>query len=340
MISGQERDPPYRRLSCGRRGSSARDKSPGYRPMIEGRMGEILLIVNGDDFGASEEVNEAVVLAFRTGVLTSCSLMTSGNAFDHAVGLARENPGLAVGIHLVTVLGRPVLPPFEIPDIVDTHGRLLSNPTLAGLKYYFSLRARRQLMKELDAQFRKFLSTGLHPSHIDSHLHMHIHPVIRDAAIELGMRYGVRRMRVPRDDLDITTRFQGARPFSNKLSDRIFRSLNRHMRAKLRRNGFVFPDRVFGLFMSGRMNEDYFLHVLDHLHDASNEIYFHPSVHPRDRTPGVQDLHGMREFRALTSAAVKNRIRESGIHLADYRRLDRDHEPAGEAFSSRSKETR
>ena len=59
------------------------------------------LIVNADDFGSSEAVNEAVVRAYTEGVLTSCSLMVTGAAFEHAVRLAHAHPGLAVGIHLV-----------------------------------------------------------------------------------------------------------------------------------------------------------------------------------------------------------------------------------------------
>ncbi len=54
------------------------------------------LIVNADDFGISETVNEAVIRAFTEGVLTSCSLMVTGEAFEHAVSLARAHPGLVV----------------------------------------------------------------------------------------------------------------------------------------------------------------------------------------------------------------------------------------------------
>jgi hypothetical protein len=43
------------------------------------------LIVNADDFGCSEEVNEAIIRAYNEGVLTSTSLMVTGSAFDHAV---------------------------------------------------------------------------------------------------------------------------------------------------------------------------------------------------------------------------------------------------------------
>ncbi|PYV88356.1 MAG: hypothetical protein DMG05_15680 [Acidobacteria bacterium] len=128
------------------------------------------MIVNADDFGMSKEVNEAVVHAFKEGVLTSCSLMVTGEAFDEAVQLAKENRGLAVGIHLVTVMGRSVLPRSEIPALVDEKGLFSCHPGLAGLKYYFSKQARAQLRKELAAQFEKFQSTGLPFSHIDAHL--------------------------------------------------------------------------------------------------------------------------------------------------------------------------
>jgi chitin disaccharide deacetylase len=165
------------------------------------------VIINGDDFGRSPEVNEAVIRSFRTGTLSSCSLMVTGDAFEHAVRLALENPDLAVGIHLVTVQGKAVLPYFEIPSLVDREGRFSQSPTAAGLKYYFLKKARRQLRRELTAQFQRFHATGLRLSHVDSHLHMHVHPVIFGVAVELAERYGVRRMRVPQDDFQLALRF-------------------------------------------------------------------------------------------------------------------------------------
>src|SRR5713101_2744907 len=91
------------------------------------------LIVNADDFGSSEAVNEAVVRAYTEGVLTSCSLMVTGAAFEHAVRLAHAHPGLAVGIHLVTVMDRAVLAPATIPTLVDPRGYFSPNPIVAGL---------------------------------------------------------------------------------------------------------------------------------------------------------------------------------------------------------------
>jgi len=64
-----------------------------------------LLIVNADDFGFTRDVNEGIVHAHRQGILTASTLMATGPAFEHAVELARANPGLDVGVHLVLVGG-------------------------------------------------------------------------------------------------------------------------------------------------------------------------------------------------------------------------------------------
>lgn len=69
------------------------------------------LIVNADDFGSSPEVNRAIICAYQNGILTSCSLMVTGEAFEEAVNLAKKNPGMGVGLHLTTVLGKSVLSP-------------------------------------------------------------------------------------------------------------------------------------------------------------------------------------------------------------------------------------
>jgi predicted glycoside hydrolase/deacetylase ChbG (UPF0249 family) len=72
----------------------------------------------------------------------------------------------------------------------------------------FSPRARSELRQELRAQFDKFAATGLRLSHIDEHLHMHVHLVIFRAALELGLRYGVRRMRVPQEEYRLAVNFR------------------------------------------------------------------------------------------------------------------------------------
>jgi len=276
------------------------------------------LIVNADDFGISEAVNEAVIRAFTEGVLTSCSLMVTGEAFEHAVSLAHAHPDLAVGLHLVTVMGRAVLPPSAIPTLVDAAGHFVSSPTRAGLQYYFSPQARSELRQELRAQFDKFAATGLRLSHIDGHLHMHVHPVIFRAALELGLRYGVRRMRVPQEEYGLAVHFRRQYTGKKALYTMLFSLLAHCMKRQLRASDFVYAERVYGNLYSGQMDEQYFLYMLDNFHATTNEIYFHPAVYPADCMLNTAEQQCTREFAALTSPSVCRRAHELGIELVNY----------------------
>ncbi|MGB6604265.1 MAG: ChbG/HpnK family deacetylase, partial [Steroidobacteraceae bacterium] len=81
------------------------------------------LIVTADDFGAAPEVNEAVEAAHRHGILSATSLMIGAPAAADAVSRARRMPALRVGLHLVLVDGRPVLPAAAVARLVDAEGR-------------------------------------------------------------------------------------------------------------------------------------------------------------------------------------------------------------------------
>jgi hopanoid biosynthesis associated protein HpnK len=282
----------------------------------------IQLIVNADDFGASEEVNEAVIRAFQEGVLTSCSLMVTGEAFNQAVRLAKENPRLAVGIHLVTVKGRAVLPKSVIPSLVDAQGRFSDDPVASGLRYFFSRSARRQLKQELAAQFDRFKATGLRFSHIDGHLHMHIHPLVFDLAVRLGEQHGVRRMRVPEDDLALARRFHRDAPIGNRVHHWLFSLRVRAMKHRLKQKNFIFTERVYGHFQSGRMNVEYFHCALQHLQARTNEIYFHPAYHHAAPSLSAEYLQGLIEFKALTDKRIVDLLSHSQIELINYFQLD------------------
>jgi predicted glycoside hydrolase/deacetylase ChbG (UPF0249 family) len=172
--------------------------------------------------------------------------MVTGEAFEEAVRLARENPGLAVGIHLVTVSGRSALPPSEIPALVDSSGYFSNSARAAGLKYFFSKQARSQLRQELAAQFERFLTTGLPCSHIDGHLHMHVHPVILKAAIVLGIHNKVKRMRVPHDDLKLGIQFDRSSPSQESDPCRYFWPPLAFHENQTQTQRLPVPERVYG----------------------------------------------------------------------------------------------
>jgi hopanoid biosynthesis associated protein HpnK len=287
----------------------------------------IPLIINGDDFGYSEAVNRAIVLAHREGVLTSCSLMVNERAACHAVELARSNPGLAVGLHLVLVLGRASLPHAEIPHITDANGDFTNSPFRAGVRYYFSPAARRELRREMRAQFERFTATGLRFSHVDGHAHLHQHPVIFDELIKLCEEFGVRRVRVVKGEMLLSLKLDRKNLAAKLALGTVYNLLGRGVERRLRGRGFVRPQKVYGLLQSGDMNEDYLLGLIrligrrNQFDAASGEIYAHPLAFDADLKSKRENPGGERELKALISARLRSAIESAGFRLATYETL-------------------
>ena len=152
---------------------------------------------SADDFGLTPSVNAGIERAHRDGILQAASLMVGAPAADEAVRIAHANPRLRVGLHLVVIEGPAVLPPAEIPDLVDAGGQFPSNQLTLGLNYFFRPRIRRQLRAEIHAQYAAFAKTGLALDHANAHKHMHLHPTVGAMMLAVGREFGLRRIRVP-----------------------------------------------------------------------------------------------------------------------------------------------
>lgn len=262
----------------------------------------IELVVTADDFGADLAVNEAVETAYREGVLTAASLMVAGKAAGDAVDRARRLPGLGVGLHVVLVEGRPVLPPGQVPDLVDASGAFRGNMALAGLRFALSPRARRQLSDEIDAQFAAFAATDLPLDHVNSHKHFHVHPVIGRMVIDAARRYGARAIRAP---------VEPGRPWG---SAGLAVAFARRLRRRAARAGLVAPETVFGLADSGHMDTVRTERALAGLSPGLNELYLHPAT--RDDWPGHAPGYRYRaELDALVAPATRAALSARGVRL-------------------------
>ncbi len=120
------------------------------------------LVVNADDFGASEGVNRGILHAHVHGIVTSTSLMVTGRARENAAELARQHPELGIGLHW------------------DLDGERIP------------LEDARAVRDELTYQLDAFETlVGRPPTHVDSHHHVHrrdeIAPIARELASALGV---------------------------------------------------------------------------------------------------------------------------------------------------------
>lgn len=279
--------------------------------------------INGDDFGFSSGVNQGIIKAHEQGVLTSTSLMVTGDAFEEAIALAKTHPNLAVGLHLVLGCGKAVLPPHQIPHLVDSAGYFSSDSVKAGLRYQFSQGARRELQLEIRAQLETFRQSGLQLSHVDGHLHMHCHPVVLRSLVELADEFNIKVIRLPWEELSFTLNLDRRDLLTKLIWWGVFTGLRRYGERLLNSKGIRFGDRVYGLLQSGRMSEEYLLGLIPQIQADFVEIYSHPAIaisgEPLNGPPGVGEI----ELAATLSDRVRETLAANGFELTNYHKLNR-----------------
>jgi hopanoid biosynthesis associated protein HpnK len=273
------------------------------------------VIVTGDDFGLAHPVNAAIERAHRRGVLGSASLMVAGSAASDAVERARRLPDLRVGLHLVVTRGRSVLSPREIPALVEGDGHFRRNLLVAGLHYYASSEARRQLALEIRAQFEAFAATGLELDHADAHNHMHLHPTILTLLIEIGRDFGVKAVRLPYEPL---ASWRSAPAWLLLLPWTVT------MRRRLAAHGLFCNDYLFGMGRGGSIDGESLERIVRGLPDGVSEIHLHPATAACiDADPNGRHTRRDRELEALLSPNVRRAFAEVGAERVAYGTLFR-----------------
>jgi hopanoid biosynthesis associated protein HpnK len=266
------------------------------------------LIVTADDFGAAVEVNQAVERAHRDGILSAASLMVSGPAATDAVARAKAMPSLRVGLHLVRVEGKPVLPADKVPDLVDATGHFRTDMARAGAAMFFLPKVREQLRREIEAQFAAFAATGLALDHVNAHKHFHLHPTIARFMVDGAKAHGAKGARVPLEPQEVLARIE---PHKASGVVALTTPFARALQARFRKVGIAAPDQVFGLAWSGAMTASRLMGLLENLPEGLTEIYTHPATGPYSGSaPGYQ--YGA-ELVALTQPELSDLLVRKGI---------------------------
>lgn len=276
--------------------------------------GEILngLVITADDFGLATEVNEAVEFAHRKGVLTAASLMVTGAGAARAVALAKRLPRLRVGLHLTFLEDKPAAPPQEIPDLVDSRGRLRDDKFRLAFALAMRASVRSQLRREIAAQFSAFRRTGLPLDHVNAHGHFHVHPMLAGEVVAACLDYAAVALRVPREPASIVARIEGAASPQAHIA-----AWTGLLRSRARRARLLTPDTVFGLRWSGQMTTRRIAGLLEQLPEGLTEIYTHPAT--ADAFSGhATGYRYTQELAALTDPEVIKSLRRCGHHAGGY----------------------
>lgn len=266
------------------------------------------LIVNADDFGFTTGVNDGIVEAHCSGILTAATLMANGPAFEHAVESARRHPALDVGCHLVLVGGKSVAEPGV--DLSRTVGQLLRRLVDGSSRHWIE--------RELAAQVEKTLRSGLQPSHLDTHKHCHLAPPVLEAVCRISKRFSIPWVRRP-FDLPLT----GAAPLGTRMLNSGFRFLRGRFDRTLARYQCRTTDYFAGFQWTGNFRAAELAGLIRRLPEGLTEFMCHPGRCTDELRQAPTRLKESREqeLQALTAPEVRRALEECGIRLTTYREM-------------------
>ena len=265
------------------------------------------LVTNADDFGFTPDVNEGIIEAHCNGILTATTLMANGDAFDDAVRLARENPTLDVGCHLVLIGGHSLTNPKRM---LPTSTSELTRQVFAG---------RIEIYDELEAQVRKILAAGISPTHLDTHKHTHLLPSVFRAVCGIAENFRIKWVRRPID-------FDGppVGEWKQRWMGKVIRRAAANLGPSLRHGGLKHTDHFWGFSVTGKLDEAALSAMMAYVPEGSTELMVHPGRLRAELAVAPTRLKQSRELelKALVSPAVREAVSAAGIQLVNYRQLN------------------
>ena len=245
--------------------------------------------------------------------------MVTAPAADHAIENAKNLPELNVGLHLVLSNGKAKLPQSEIPKLINHIGEFHTSEFYSGVKYFFDIKTRQQLKKEIRAQFEAFSKTGLKLDHVNAHNHMHLHPTIFNLIIKIGYDYNLTAIRIPNEP-PLNSIVDNKKEFMVRYFRWIFFMLfTFFMKKKCKKNNIVFNDIIFGLHDTGHMNIEKLIRINPHITNGITEIYAHPATkNIHNNQIAMNNDESEAEYKALIHARTKRAIKKFDIRLSGF----------------------
>ena len=222
-------------------------------------------------------MTEGAIRAHREGIVTACSIVANGRAFDDAVTRLSQVASLEVGVHLTLVDERPLT-------------------SIAFPKSYAGFAAKHLFMnagaieRELRAQVEKVLGAGLRITHLNGHQHLHMLPRVYRIVERIARDHEIGYIRVVNDHGSSARRF----------SIGVLSALGRRVDA---------TRRTIGVAEAGHLRD--IEHLLDYV-EGITELVAHPGVAVEGYRWGYE---WEEELAALCEPSLRESMTRRGITL-------------------------
>jgi predicted glycoside hydrolase/deacetylase ChbG (UPF0249 family) len=279
------------------------------------------LIVNADDYGRAPGVSRGILDAHREGIVTSTTVMINQPGVEEQLAEALTCPRLGVGLHLVFTAWRPVLPPEEVPGLIDEHGLFLEQHEVWAQAERLPVA---QLQAELTAQLERFVSLAGHlPDHLDCHHFVHLYPPFFQVYADLAARLQL-PLRVPFPPETEFERAAKTLPFLEGFPRDLVRGMIVTDSALIKARRLAHPDRFIGTFFGREaLTLETLFGLLETLPDGVTELMCHPAYNDPALAASSYRAEREIELHLLTRPALRDRVKALGIELITFDTLCR-----------------
>jgi chitin disaccharide deacetylase len=283
------------------------------------------LIINADDFGLTPGVNRAIAELHQARVLTSATLMATGPAFDDAVAVARANPILGVGCHIVLTDGVPVSPPERIPTLIGPDGKTFRPSLVDFLRALFFGNIREEdIVREAAAQIQKLQLAGIHITHLDTHKHTHLFPAVIRPLLGLAERHNIGAIRQPFEQPWSLALGHGNR--TRRVLVKVLGSLktNFERQPQIRSGRVLTTDGTIGISATGSLYGETLREILNAMPaEGTFELVCHPGYNDSDLDRITTRLRDHRdvERKALLTELPRAALNPNAPQLINYGNL-------------------
>lgn len=279
-----------------------------------------LLVVVADDFGIGPETSRGILELGQEGRVTaSVLLVNSPYAADAVTAWNRAGRPLELGWHPCLTLDAPLLPPGEVPSLVDAAGRFWRLGPF--LRRIATGRIRRgEVAAEFAAQHRRFSElVGHGPTVVNSHQHVALFPPVGRALLDVLARHPHPTfVRNNREGNATLTRVPGARWKRTLLS-----ALGRRFARQSAARGYAGCEELLGVTDPPCVADEHFLvRWLTNATGVTMELMCHPGHD--DATLVGRDCcrddecvtRRVNEYHLLRLASFHEACRRAGMRLA------------------------
>lgn len=183
------------------------------------------MVINADDFGYSESVNNAIAQCFENNVINRTTIMVNMPEAENAAKLALEKGFFdKVGLHINLTEGKALSKLCAASELCDENGFFKGTfhiPFKA--RMYLAPKIRKAIYAEVEAQIVKYINMGFTLFHADSHNYTHSYLSVYSQIKKLLVKYNFKSTRISRNvtDGDFSIPFKIYKTFFNCLISRL-----------------------------------------------------------------------------------------------------------------------